>query len=191
MVHKFNPKNKHKLDNPERRKAMPPKETLEKLMLLEGDKVADVGCGIGYFTIPASEIVGTTGKVYAIDTSLEMLACLSEEIKDNSFENIELIKAEEYSAKLKDNSLDFILISYVIHEIEDKGKFLESYLHKLKSGGRLAIIEWKKVESKSGPPFNHRIGLEELSKLLTDHNIKLLKEIELSGNHYGIIAKKL
>ncbi|PRX27421.1 FkbM family methyltransferase [Orenia metallireducens] len=190
MVHKFNPKNKHKLDNPERRKAMPPKETLERLMLLEGDKVADIGCGTGYFTIVASEIVGEKGEVYAIDTSLEMLDYLQDKIEANQLKNIELIKADEYGAKLKDNSLDFILISYVIHEIEDKDKFLENYLQKLKSGGKLAIIEWKKVETESGPPLKHRIGLEELSKLLTVHNIKLLKEIELSENHYGVIAQK-
>ncbi|OCL27390.1 methyltransferase [Orenia metallireducens] len=191
MVHKFDPKNKHKLDNPQRREVMPPKETLERLMLLEGDKVADIGCGIGYFTIPASKIVGKNGRIYAIDTSKEMLAYLNEEIQDNKIENIELIEAGEYDAKLKDNSLDFILISYVIHEIEDKDKFLENYLHKLKSRGKLAIIEWKKVESESGPPFEHRVGLEELSKLLTAHNIGIIKEIELSDNHYGIIAKKV
>jgi FkbM family methyltransferase len=191
MVHKFDPKNKHKLDNPQRREVMPPKETLERLMLLEGDKVADIGCGIGYFTIPASKIVGKNGRIYAIDTSKEMLAYLNGEIQDNKIENIELIEAGEYDAKLKDDSLDFILISYVIHEIEDKDKFLENYLHKLKSRGKLAIIEWKKVESESGPPFEHRVGLEELSKLLTAHNIGIIKEIELSDNHYGIIAKKV
>ena len=61
MTHKFDAKNKHKLDNEKRRELLPPDETLIKLGLHEGDIMADIGCGIGYFTIPASKIAGDSG----------------------------------------------------------------------------------------------------------------------------------
>jgi len=53
ISHKFSAKNKHKLDNSERRKILPPEITLEKLQLQTGDIVADMGCGIRNFSIPA------------------------------------------------------------------------------------------------------------------------------------------
>ncbi len=62
MVHKFNPKDLQKLDNPERRRLLPPEETLERLGLRKNDIIADIGCGIGYFSFAASKIVGTNGK---------------------------------------------------------------------------------------------------------------------------------
>ena len=80
MSHKFSAKDKSKLDNPERRKILPPPITLEKLYLQKGDIVADVGCGIGYFNIPAAVIVGEMGKVYAIDISEEMLREVQERV---------------------------------------------------------------------------------------------------------------
>ena len=79
MAHKFNKLDKKKLDNPKKRELIPPYKILEMIELEEGDKIADVGAGIGYFTIPASEIVGKKGMVYALDIELEMI----EEIEKN------------------------------------------------------------------------------------------------------------
>ena len=57
--HKFDFKDRHKLDNAERRKNLPPHRTLLDLGLKENDIMADLGSGIGYFTFPASGIVRT------------------------------------------------------------------------------------------------------------------------------------
>ena len=73
MTHKFNIDNKHKLDSPKWRELLPPSETLKKLELYDGAIAADIGCGIGYFTLPAAELVGSQGRVYALDVSEEIL----------------------------------------------------------------------------------------------------------------------
>lgn len=73
MTHKFYVKNKYKLDNAKGRELLPPEQTLIRLGLHEGDTMADIGCGIGYFTIPASKIVGDSGKIFAMDLLPEML----------------------------------------------------------------------------------------------------------------------
>ena len=74
MTHKFKVSEKQKLDNPERRAFLPPEETLRKLGLQPGEIMADIGCGIGYFTFPAASIVGPNVKVFALDVAPEMLA---------------------------------------------------------------------------------------------------------------------
>jgi len=44
-----------------------PKKIIEVAGIKRGDKVADFGCGGGYFSIPTSEAVGETGEVFAFD----------------------------------------------------------------------------------------------------------------------------
>lgn len=73
MVHKFDVKNRSKLDNAERRSILPSEKTIASFNLSEGDIMADIGCGIGYFTIPTSKIVGESGRIFAMDISPEML----------------------------------------------------------------------------------------------------------------------
>lgn len=71
-MHKFNIKSLEKLDNQERRKMMPPKETLMKFNIQDDGTFLDVGCGIGYFTIPAAELL-KNNKAIGIDIRQEML----------------------------------------------------------------------------------------------------------------------
>lgn len=64
MAEKFNVAQRHKLDNPRRREILPPEETLSSFGLPPGAIMADIGCGIGYFTFPAARLLGPEGKVF-------------------------------------------------------------------------------------------------------------------------------
>ena len=44
-----------------------PDKLLKAAGLKSGQKVLEVGCGPGFFTIPAAKIVGEEGFVYAVD----------------------------------------------------------------------------------------------------------------------------
>jgi ubiquinone/menaquinone biosynthesis C-methylase UbiE len=190
MPHKFDPKNKDKLESKKRTKQLPPKKTLLDLDLAKNDYVLDIGCAIGYFTIPAAEIVSDRGKVFAVDTSQEMLDELKKRLLAQSITNVQLIKGDEYKADIEDDTIDFILISNVIHEVESKDFFLDNYLNKLKSGGKIAIIDFKKVESESGPPLKHRISMEKLIEILKKYKIDIKKEISFNSYQYGIVGIK-
>ncbi len=190
LAHKFDPKHKEKLDNKERREKFPPREILRRFELEKGSNMLDIGCGIGYFSIPASEIVGKEGNVYAVDTSEEMLEEVRKKIKENNIKNMVIINSDEYSARLRDNNIDFILISNVMHEIDDKDRFLKNYLNSLNIGGRLAIIEWKKVDTESGPPLKARLDDKDLENILKEHNIKLVNKLDLTDTHYGVLLEK-
>ena len=68
----FNSKNLLKLESPERYTAISPTDTLIKMGLQNGDTVADIGCGTGFFALPASKIIGSN-TLYAADISDSML----------------------------------------------------------------------------------------------------------------------
>ena len=190
MSHKFSVKDKNKLDNPERRKIMPPEITLEKLHLLKDDIVADVGCGIGYFSIPAAVIIGEKGKVYAMDISDEILKEVQENANENNIANIEIVKTLENSLIVADESVTYAFICNVLHETENMGSFLKEVNRILVSEGKVAIIEWMKKESHIGPPMNHRIAEEALINMLNNMEFRVVEKIDISNEFYGIVAIK-
>lgn len=190
MSHKFDPANKEKLQSEWRKKNLPPIPTLEKLGLVAEDSVADLGCGIGYFTIPATEIINPSNKIFALDTSEEMLAEVEKKGSGTGFSNVVPIKTEEYDLKIPDESVSFALLVTVLHEIEDKERFLQEANRILKPSGRIAVIDWEKKHTEMGPPIDHRISLEEVMELLTTTGFDVSKIINLADVFYGIVAIK-
>ncbi len=190
MAHKFNPKKKHRLDSDDRKKQMPPNETLKNMLVTENVDLFDIGAGTGYFSIPASRIVGEQGKVYAIDTSNEMLEELEERISQKDIKNIELIKGTTYETDISVNTADYIFISNVLHEVEDKILFLSNYLNKLRAEGKIGIIEFKKSKASKGPPIEHKISKKQLKEYLNKLDIEIIKEVDINDIQYGLVGKK-
>lgn len=190
MTHKFEPKNKDKLDNEWRRQILPPLDVLEKLGLTPSDIVADIGCGIGYFSIPAAEILKEGNKIFALDTSQEMLAEVEKRARVANLSNVVIIKTEEYNLKIPDESVSFALLVNVLHEIGDKNKFIEEIKRILKVGGKLAIIEWEKILTEMGPPINYKINKEELENLIINYDFKTISSMKFSEEFYGMVFNK-
>ena len=126
-----------------------PRETLTKLGLKSSDVFADIGCGIGYFTIPAAEIVGSQ-TVYALDTVSEMLAEVKQRAADAGLTNIVITQTGEYDLKLTDGLVSFALMVNVIHEIDDKLLFLSEIHRILKPGGTLSHHRLGKKGNRNG-----------------------------------------
>ena len=188
MAHKFDPKNKHRLDSPERRKKFPPKKILRRIGIREKDSLADIGCGSGYFSLPASRLVGKHGTVFALDTSKEMLVETKKKIPAHN--NIIYIQSKEYSFKLPPYSINVALVVFVLHEIIKKKFFLRKIKEILKRNGKVAIIEWKKEKTESGPPLGDRIAQEQTQQLLKESGFKNLREVIINKECYCITAKK-
>lgn len=83
------------MDNPKRRELLPPEETLLRLGLKGADSIADIGCGIGYFTLSAARIVGSDGKVYGLNIRMEMLEETAGRLAKTILINVELIQVME------------------------------------------------------------------------------------------------
>jgi ubiquinone/menaquinone biosynthesis C-methylase UbiE len=178
----FDPKKKQTLDNPERREILPPENILQKAGLKTGDVAGDIGCGIGYFTLPMAKIVGSLGKVYAFDISIEMLETLRNRIEAENLQNVIILHSEQYSIPLPSETLDFALLSNVLHEVDDYSRFLNEIKRTLKPAGKLTIIDWLDKDTGSGPPLHERLSEKFIRDLLSNTNF----EIE----HYETIADK-
>lgn len=190
LTHKFDKNNRNKLDNEQRRQIMPPFKTLEMFGFTSGVDMADIGCGIGYFSVPAAEIAGSSSKIYALDITIEMLDEVEKRAIAAGVSNIRNIKVDEYDLKLEDQAVGFALMSNVLHEIEDKKRYVSEICRILQSGGKLAVIEWEKIIGESGPPIEHRISYEEVVELLSENGFENFVKHNISQDFYGITAIK-
>src|SRR5438270_10135760 len=92
------------LERPEREEEENPKKLLELLALKEGDVVADIGAGSGYYTFRMSKLVGPKGKILAVDIQKEMLDIIRDRSKKEGVTNVERVQGQEADPKLKDDS---------------------------------------------------------------------------------------
>lgn len=190
MVHKFNPENKHKLDNPERRKLLPPEETLRRLGLEAGDCMADIGCGTGYFTLPAARIVGSQGKVYGLDIMAEMIDEVQGRARENRLTNVELVQVKENDFVLADQTVGYAFACLVAHEAEEPLAFFREAARILQPAGRIVIIEWAKQHSMMGPPLEHRLDSKDVADVLRQCSFSNMQQMAVNAEMYAVIADK-
>ena len=188
MAHKFDPKKLAKLDSPQRRKLLPPENSLQKLKFKSGQKVADIGCAIGYFSIPLAELVGENGRVYGLDIVPEML----EEARlraGNSYSNLSFLVSDENKLPLENEEVEAVFLAALVHELEDTHDFFQEVKRILKPGGKVKIIEWKKEKMGMGPTLTDRISQEEMIRILDKNGFEVKEQLDIGAGHYGVIAE--
>jgi FkbM family methyltransferase len=130
------------LDNPIRRLIHNPENILSGY-IERGQKVLDLGCGSGTFTIAIAKMVGETGKVIAIDAQDEMLQILRKKAaKEGLGSRIVTHRSEPDRIGVSDK-VDFALAFYMIHEVPDVEAFLKEVASLIKDRGKLLIVEPK------------------------------------------------
>lgn len=188
MPHKFDPAHRRRLEDPDRFRLLLPRDLLIRAGLRAGMTVADVGCGPGFFTLPAAEIVGPAGRVYAIDISRQVLKSVREKARDARLNNIETVLAEESSVPLPDGAVQFALLAFVLHEAVQPGAFAHEVARLLAPGGRLLLLEWKKEETPAGPPLRDRLTPEECEGWLVGSGLRIVERSEPNAYHYGLLG---
>jgi ubiquinone/menaquinone biosynthesis C-methylase UbiE len=130
-----------RLNNPIRRKLLPPTRIIDCLGIREGMKILEVGPGSGFFTFELAKYAGPSGHVYAVDIEPKMITLLGKRIKREKIENITAKAAPAYKIPLPKNSVDLVFMGGVLGEIPDKQKALSEMQRVLKKEGFLAVME--------------------------------------------------
>jgi SAM-dependent methyltransferase len=123
----------------------------------EGDRVLDIGCGMGYFSLAMAGLVGERGKVYSLDIQQKMLDVLMKRAKRRGADRpITPILGDGTHFSIPE-PLDFILAFWMLHEVDDKAGFLKSLHAALKTNGAFLLVE-PKVHT-SGRVFRDEVDL--------------------------------
>lgn len=188
-MHKFNPQQMDRLLSEDRKKLLPPDQVLGALGLTAGAVMLDIGAGPGFFTLPAAELVGPSGKVYGLDIAPAMLERLRERAAEAGLGNVETLVSEEDRLPLPDGVADAALLANVLHEVHGPVAFLREIARTLRPGGALAVVEWRKEQMEKGPPLHERLSEAEVEEMLREAGYGPAERFAVGPGHYGLKAR--
>jgi len=124
-----------------------PYKVLNAAGLERGQKVLEVGCGPGFFTIPAARIVGEAGSVLALDVNHLAVEHVQQKIEAECVSNAKTILSNAAQTDLSDQSFDLTFLFGLARPIGDMGKMWRELHRLLKPEGTLS------VEGRLRPPI--------------------------------------
>jgi SAM-dependent methyltransferase len=151
--------------------------------------VVDLGAGIGFFALPiARHLPG--GTVYACDVSPDMLHYLEEAIREAGATNVKAVQTGEVKVPLEDGIADVLLLMLVYHELDWRDQTLAECHRLLRPGGRLAVADWKREKTESGPPLEIRFDPAEVRAELEAAGFHDVQEHAIMPEHWCLTALK-
>jgi len=123
-----------------------------------GLTVLEVGCGSGFFTVPAAEILGDRGRLVAIEPLTRFVERVREKVDEAGLDNVEVVQRDALDTSLDDATIDVALLYGVIpFPTLPLDRLLPEMHRVLKPGGILAV--WLFPISFGVPAIIRRSGL--------------------------------
>ena len=146
-------------ESPDRREWQLPGIVMRVLGVEEGDSVADLGAGTGYFTQVLSIAVGSSGHVWAVDVEPAMLEYIGKRT-DLGPGKVTTVLAAPDDPKLPAGKVDLVLVVDTWHHIDGRSAYLDRLAGVLSPRGRVAIVDWHEGQLPLGPPPGHKLSRE-------------------------------
>jgi ubiquinone/menaquinone biosynthesis C-methylase UbiE len=178
------------LTRPERESDEHPDEALDAIGIQRGSTVADVGAGVGYFTWRMAERVGAKGVVYGEDIQQPMLDLLTKNMSTRHLTNVRAVLGTVDDPKLPANSIDLVLLVDVYHEFSEPEKMLDRIRDSLKSGGRIAFLEYRAEDPQVPIRPEHKMTVDQVRAEVQPEGYRFDKTIEVLPQQHIIIFRK-
>jgi len=114
--------------------------------------VADIGAGLGYYTVRIARRLGPGAIIYATDVKPEYMEQLRARLAREQISGVRLILGMPRDPRLPPNSVDVALLSHVYHEIENPYEFLYRLQPSLTPGARVGIVDMDRPTENHGTP---------------------------------------
>jgi ubiquinone/menaquinone biosynthesis C-methylase UbiE len=162
---------------------------LSGIGLKPGFTFVDIGCGRGFYALPAARIVGKEGRVYGLDIDAESIAAVKEEAAAAGLENLYLTVGRAEETILCRRCADIIFIATALHDFQDPSRVLKNARTMIKPTGRLVDLDWKKEPADFGPPLRIRLSTEQAVDLIEAAGFTVETTGDSGPHHYLVIAK--
>lgn len=159
------------------------KQTLKDVGIDKGQTVLDCCCGIGTYTIPAAELVGSKGKIFAVDRNYSKLDDLKKKLKENNLQNVEIIEKDVESGISLSEKVDIVLLYDIFWYFGAKETKTVNLLKDIKKiGKRNALIS-------VFPTHTSPNGVEYFIKKLKDMGFILESEYNRKVVHEKVLEE--
>lgn len=161
---------------------------VDALEVEPGITFLDVACGAGAYTLALADHIGPAGRLYALDLWAEGIEMLATEVQTRKIGTIEAHVADvSQHMPLASNTVDLCLMATVLHDLiedqTDQGT-LQEMARVMKPGGKLAVIEFKKMDGPPGPPMAIRLAPGETEACLLPHAFEALATHDIGPYNY-------
>ena len=102
-----------------RRRWQNPESILGRVGLKPSQVFVDIGCGDGFFTIPAARIVGENGKVYALDIENNAIRAIEDRARKEGLKNIVTTVGKAEETVVCEGCSDMIFFANDLHDFEN------------------------------------------------------------------------
>ena len=170
------------------------KEILEAIRLKPTDVVADIGAGTGLFTRLFASNLGPEGRVIAVDIAQKFLDHIEVTCREQNLSNVETLLCKDDSTELPPESVDVAFICDTYHHFEFPQKTMTSLLKALKPGGRVILIDFKRIEGESSDwTMDHvRAGQEVFEAEVLESGFRKVDEIKnLLKENYMVVFERI
>ena len=146
-----------------------PEAILTGAKITPGTKVLEVGCGTGFFTVPASRMLGEQGALIAMDVLSASVEAVKRKVEEAGLGNVQVVKGDALDTGLESESLDEVILFGVIPAPMLPMEKLLIEMHRiLRPGGMLAVwppswvhrtiakSRWFEFVDKQSSVYNYR-----------------------------------
>ncbi|MDA8792469.1 class I SAM-dependent methyltransferase, partial [Bacteriovoracaceae bacterium] len=161
-------------EDPTRDKWQKPNYVIKKLNIEKNFIIADIGSATGYFPIRLSKVV-SQGRVWGIDVEPNLINYLNNRVKKEKITNLFSILGT-FKDPLIPEPVDLVIMVNTYHHITNRIKYLKTITPHLKSGGRIAIIDFKAGDLPIGPKKEMKISKNKIIQEFKSANYKLSSE---------------
>ncbi len=165
-----------------------------ELNLQPGTTFLDVACGRGAYCLKASQLVGSSGNVYAVDLWEEGIRELKARAAAENLSNIRALVGDAgLHVPVDDQVVEVCLMATVLHDfVEDHidAAVLREVGRVLKPEGTLAIVEFQKIDGPPGPPRHIRLSPQEVAEKLTGCGFRQKRLTDIGPYTYLMLFKR-
>jgi ubiquinone/menaquinone biosynthesis C-methylase UbiE len=176
-----------------------PGATLRELGVAPGRSVAEVGCGSGYFALPAARIV-EPAPVYAVDLDEALLDELGSLAERQAVENVVSVRGDARDlTELLPDPVDALVVANTFHGVDDRAAFVAEAFDAIAPGGSLIVVNWHDRPREAttvggeprGPPTELRMPPEETEGAVSRAAaFELDRRIDLPPYHYALVFRR-
>lgn len=183
-------KRQFRSNDPERRQWQDPEHILSIIGTEPGMVFIDVGCGDGYFALPAARKVGSRGKVYAYDIDAGAIERLRQQAATDGLDNLHAKVKSAEDTLVGEGCADIVFFGIDLHDFRDPEAVLGNAKKMLRPSGRLADLDWKDQPMALGPLPEKRFSAKKAQKMIVSAGFSIESVTDAGPYHYLILARR-
>ena len=173
----------------QRQEELDPFEVLAFLPIEANHRVADIGCGPGYFSIPLAKYL-LEGRLYAVDDREEMLEALRDRVRRTRLGNVEIIESKGSPFASIAEPLDGVFLAFALDQVGTSEELVQEAARLLRPRGWCAVVEWLNYEAADAPPAQRLVPPDRWRELAPAAGLDFRWWRTIGGKYYMALMRK-